>query len=152
MILKNKLFVILFFVIVAVVILMAYIELKNIKDWKNHTFQKILRLNKSSLETSKAKNLSFFPFQSMQPTSFFVNSSTFLSDVTIENNKISSMINETQDCSEWAFPATFKEIKGTQIVLNSDKFLYPGLIWGPNNQIIGLKNSIYLAITLNRYV
>ena len=152
MILKNKLFVILFFAIVAVVIVVTYIELKNIQDWKIHTFKTILPLHKSNLKISKAKNFSFFPFQPIQSTQVFVNSLTFLSDVTTENNKISSMINETQDCSAWTFPATFKEIKDPQIVLNSDKFLFPGLIWGPNNQIIGLKNSIYLAIALNRYV
>ena len=109
MILKNKLFVILFFVIVAVVIVVTYIELKNIQDWKIHTFKTILCLHKSNLKISKAKNFSFFPFQPIQSTQVFVNSLTFLSDVTTENNKTSFMINETQDCFEGLFQQHLKK-------------------------------------------
>ena len=54
MILKNKLFVILFFAIVAVVIVVTYIELKNIQDWKIHTFKTILCLHKSNLKIFKS--------------------------------------------------------------------------------------------------
>jgi len=37
-----------------------------------------------------------------------------------------------------------------QIPLDPDRFLYPGLIGGPNNQLVGLWESIYIAIRLNR--
>jgi len=35
--------------------------------------------------------------------------------------------------------------------LDPTRFLYPGLVGGPNNQLCGLMDSIYLAIRLNRY-
>ncbi|XP_076817900.1 uncharacterized protein LOC143463324 isoform X2 [Clavelina lepadiformis] len=38
----------------------------------------------------------------------------------------------------------------TRIKLNPSRFLYPGFYGGPNNQIMGLHQSIYVAIRLNR--
>ena len=38
----------------------------------------------------------------------------------------------------------------TRIKLNPSRFLYPGFYGGPNNQIMGLHQSIYVAISLNR--
>ena len=37
-----------------------------------------------------------------------------------------------------------------QIKLDPDRYLYPGIVYGPNNQIVGLIQSIYIAIKLNR--
>uniref|UniRef100_H2YE79 Peptide-O-fucosyltransferase n=1 Tax=Ciona savignyi TaxID=51511 RepID=H2YE79_CIOSA len=37
-----------------------------------------------------------------------------------------------------------------RIQLDGNKFMLPFLIWGPNNQLIGLRDSIFLAIKLNR--
>lgn len=36
------------------------------------------------------------------------------------------------------------------IYLDSSRFLYPVLVNGPNNQLIGLRDSLYLAVRLNR--
>jgi len=36
------------------------------------------------------------------------------------------------------------------IKLDPGRFLYPGLVYGPNNQICGLHDAIYLSIRLNR--
>ncbi|XP_078484741.1 uncharacterized protein LOC104265698 [Ciona intestinalis] len=43
-------------------------------------------------------------------------------------------------------PTTYKP----RIKLDPNKFLLPFLIWGPNNQLIGLRDSIFVAIKLNR--
>ena len=153
MFLNNKFFVKLFLVIVAVIFFMTYIGIQKIKFGKYFNFQTVveLHLNKINLDTKSldsnyVKSISTKPMQVTQisPYTFKV-----LSDQNNTNNFSNSQ--KAENCSDWAFPTTFKEIKHPKIILNSNRFLYPGLIWGPNNQIIGLKNSIYLAIKLNRY-
>ncbi|XP_076813384.1 uncharacterized protein LOC143459948 [Clavelina lepadiformis] len=54
------------------------------------------------------------------------------------------------NCSTWRKPLRNVSALSSQIILAPDRFLYPGLIWGPNNQIVGLFQSIYVAIRLNR--
>ncbi|CAK8689385.1 uncharacterized protein LOC143459949 [Clavelina lepadiformis] len=53
-------------------------------------------------------------------------------------------------CSLWEEPTYKVSNLSSQILLDPDKFLYPGLINGPNNHIYGLWQSVYLAIRLNR--
>ena len=55
-------------------------------------------------------------------------------------------------CSDWNFPEEMQVEKNPRIVLDPNRFFYPGLIWGPNNQVIGLQHSVYLTIRLNRFV
>ena len=54
------------------------------------------------------------------------------------------------DCSDWTLPDINKINEKSSISLDPEKFLYPGLLWGPNNQIMGLKHAVYVAIRLNR--
>ena len=56
------------------------------------------------------------------------------------------------DCSLWEIPSNWKSENNPLIKLNPERFLYPGLMYGPNNQITGFKETIYLAIRLNRLV
>ena len=58
----------------------------------------------------------------------------------------------TRNCTMWQFPDQLQSFDQPRIILDPNRFLYPGLIWGPNNQINGLMHTIYLSITLNRYV
>nr|CAB3263285.1 uncharacterized protein LOC108950060 [Phallusia mammillata] len=70
--------------------------------------------------------------------------------VPIENLR-DFLSSEQQDCLLWDKQPNLWDIDlEPQIKLDSTKFLYPGLIWGPNNQIVGLWQSIYLALRLNR--
>ncbi|CAK8693089.1 unnamed protein product [Clavelina lepadiformis] len=56
-----------------------------------------------------------------------------------------------EDCDLWKIGDDWTP-KAPQISLDPNKFLYPGLFGGPNNQIYGLRQSVYLAIRLNRTV
>ena len=56
------------------------------------------------------------------------------------------------DCSSWEIPSNWKSENNPLIKLDPKRFLYPGLLYGPNNQITGFKETIYLAIRLNRLV
>ena len=74
-------------------------------------------------------------------------------NLTFENTKSSKTeINADQKCKLWQFQSAVKTYENPQIKLNPDLFLYPGLLAGPNNQIVGLLHSMYLAIRLNRLV
>ena len=61
------------------------------------------------------------------------------------------VVEEDNNCSSWDFPKKIQINKAPQIPLDPDRFLYPGVIWGPYNQILGLQHAIYLTIRLNRY-
>ena len=65
-----------------------------------------------------------------------------------------SFVNGTNatNCSLWSFPNKVQAIENPRIRLDPNRFLYPGLIWGLNNQLIGLRESTFLAISLNRSV
>ncbi|XP_076824685.1 uncharacterized protein LOC143470435 [Clavelina lepadiformis] len=55
------------------------------------------------------------------------------------------------NCSLWgAYPNQLITSLASQIKLNPKNFLYPGLFGGPNNQLMGLLQSIFVAIRLNR--
>ena len=75
------------------------------------------------------------------------NRSTFKSTVTATKEVATA---KEQDCSMWKFPEHFEATYDPLIKLDRDLFLYPGLVGGPNNQIRGFYQSIYLAIRLNR--
>ena len=47
-------------------------------------------------------------------------------------------------CTNWSTAVV------PQIQLDPNRFFYPGLVGGPNNQLVGLLESIYIAIRLNR--
>ena len=67
--------------------------------------------------------------------------------------QLKNLVIEYEDtCSDWNFSKKIQVEKKPQIVLDPNRFLYPGLIGGPNNQILGLQQSIYLTIRLNRFV
>jgi len=55
-----------------------------------------------------------------------------------------------QNCTLWKIPSNLAISRDPQIKLNPNLFLYPGMTGGPNNQIKGFYQSIYLAIQLNR--
>ena len=56
-----------------------------------------------------------------------------------------------QDCSLWKIPDRLNVSKKPLIKLNPSLYLYPGMVGGPNNQIVRFIQAIYLAVRLNRY-
>ena len=60
--------------------------------------------------------------------------------------------NLNSNCTLWRFPSEVDTDRTPRLQLDPNRFLYPGLIWGPNNQIKGLQQAVYLAIKLNRYL
>jgi len=57
----------------------------------------------------------------------------------------------TEQCA-WSCKRTnWTEQVKPLLQLDPTRFLYPGLVGGPNNQLCGLLDSVYLAIRLNRY-
>ena len=83
---------------------------------------------------------------------FEINSSVFPKQ-TFTNKEPSTSLNIskfTRDCTLWQFPDQLQSFNRPRITLHPNRFLYPGLIWGPNNQIEGLMHVIYLSISLNR--
>ena len=56
------------------------------------------------------------------------------------------------NCSLWKIPSRLEIPEDPLIKLDPNVYLYPGLDGGPNNQIKGFYQAIYLAIRLNRFV
>lgn len=54
------------------------------------------------------------------------------------------------DCTKWSLKSDAINAASPAITLDSSKFLYPGFLWGPNNQMIEFWHAIYIAIRLNR--
>ena len=54
------------------------------------------------------------------------------------------------NCEFWKYPYRVEFNGSSFLTLDPKRFLYPALIWGPNNQINGLQQAVYLAIKLNR--
>ena len=72
-----------------------------------------------------------------------------LTIIPSEANKKS--LNVVTNCFLWKIPdKNWEENKKPLVILNPQKFLFSGLWGGPNNQITGLKEAVYLAIKLNR--
>ena len=63
---------------------------------------------------------------------------------------LSTQKEDSSNCDDWGIPEKWNPNASPQIGTNPDLLLYPGLVWGPNNQIVGFKVSILLAIRLNR--
>ena len=57
-----------------------------------------------------------------------------------------------QNCSLWKIPSRLEITEDPLIKLNPRSYLYPGLDGGPNNQIKGFYQAMYLAVRLNRFV
>ena len=61
-----------------------------------------------------------------------------------------SHVVENESCSLWVYPSEFKTYDNPRIKLDPNRFLYSGMTWGPNNQIVGLIETAFIAIKLNR--
>ena len=72
--------------------------------------------------------------------------------LTIIPSEASKMsLNVVTNCFLWKIPEENSEgNKKPFVILNPKKFLFPGLWGGPNNQVTGIKEAVYLAIKLNR--
>ena len=57
---------------------------------------------------------------------------------------------KSRNCSFWSYPAEVKTFENPRIKLDPTRFIYPGIVWGPNNQVIGMVDSTLFAIKLNR--
>ena len=57
---------------------------------------------------------------------------------------------ENVSCFLWVYPSEFKTYDNPRIKLDPNRFLYSGMTWGPNNQIVGLIETAFIAIKLNR--
>ncbi|XP_076815081.1 uncharacterized protein LOC143461157 isoform X2 [Clavelina lepadiformis] len=105
----------------------------------------------TSLLKSEESPIHFFPTQGFTNTHSILKKPTatvFPPAASSSNMHHSSKI--YLNCSTWRKPLHNVSALSSQITLAPDRFLYPGLIWGPNNQVIGLFQSIYVAIRLNR--
>ncbi|CAK8692918.1 unnamed protein product [Clavelina lepadiformis] len=74
-------------------------------------------------------------------------SSPFASNISLTTD---DLLNDIEDCNSWEIDQDWTPRQSPQISLDPDNFLYPGLYGGPNNQIFGLRQSVYLAIRLSR--
>ena len=64
--------------------------------------------------------------------------------------KLAVSVSSKSNCEFWKYPHRIEFNGSSFITLDPKRFLYPALIWGPNNQIKGLQQAVYLAIKLNR--
>ena len=64
--------------------------------------------------------------------------------------KLAVSASSKSNCKFWKYPNQVEFNGSSFFTLDPKRFLYPALIWGPNNQIKGLQQSVYLAIKLNR--
>ncbi|XP_076817899.1 uncharacterized protein LOC143463324 isoform X1 [Clavelina lepadiformis] len=98
----------------------------------------------------------------MKETLFYFNESLNIENITPEDDqerayqgKVSNENELTQtnsvNCTLWEpYRDDLIATLPSRIQLNPSRFLYPGFYGGPNNQIMGLLQSIYVAIRLNR--
>ena len=64
--------------------------------------------------------------------------------------KLAVSASSKSNCKFWKYPYQVEFNGSSFFTLDPERFLYPALIWGPNNQIKGLQQAVYLAIKLNR--
>ena len=80
----------------------------------------------------------------------------FKSEVGGSTNNHSSLHSKAKknrnafDCFTWKYSKLQNKKKTPAVKLDPKRILYPGIVWGPNNQLKGLKESIYLAVRTNR--
>jgi len=65
-------------------------------------------------------------------------------------SKKATAIVQWPNCSFWKHPSRVEFNGSSRFHLDSNRFLYPALIWGPNNHIKGLRQAVYISIKLNR--
>lgn len=65
------------------------------------------------------------------------------------NSRHQSSLNHKHGCRSWKISRIWKN-EEPQIKLDPKRILYPGIMYGPNNQVQGLKESIYFSIRTNR--
>ena len=73
-----------------------------------------------------------------------------IGDLTLDQRNFRKRKHAATSCALWQFPDRVQKNEKPTIILNSNRYLYPGLVGGPSNQAIGLLDAVYLAITLNR--
>jgi len=89
--------------------------------------------------------------QTWKKTSNGSKNSTVESNQKNKTNRELQLMGDRQRCVfETSRTYNKGKVESPQILLNPDRFLYPGLVWGPGNQMVGLWQSMYLAIRLNR--
>ena len=70
---------------------------------------------------------------------------------TKKPNQATNVVKQkARNCSFWSYPAEVKTFENPRIKLDPTRFIYPGIVWGPNNQVIGMVDSTLFAIKLNR--
>ena len=79
----------------------------------------------------------------------FINRPIVVEKPVFESGPQSHVV-ENSSCSLWTFPSELKVYDNPRIKLDPNRYLYGGNVQGPNNQIVGLIESIYMAIKLNR--
>ena len=79
----------------------------------------------------------------------FINRPTVVEKPVFDSGPQSHVV-ENSSCSLWTFPSELKVYDNPRIKLDPNRYLYGGNVQGPNNQIVGLIESIYIAIKLNR--
>ena len=79
----------------------------------------------------------------------FINRPIVVEKPVFESGPQSHVV-ENNSCSLWTFPRELKVYDNPRIKLDPNRYLYGGNVQGPNNQIVGLIESIYIAIKLNR--
>ncbi|CAK8689387.1 uncharacterized protein LOC143459947 isoform X2 [Clavelina lepadiformis] len=105
----------------------------------------------TSLLKSDESPIHFFPTQELTEThSILKKPTTTVNPPAASSSNMYPSSKIKIICSTWRKPLHNVSALSSQITLAPDRFLYPGLIWGPNNQIVGLFQSIYVAIRLNR--
>ncbi|CAK8679898.1 unnamed protein product [Clavelina lepadiformis] len=122
----------------------------------------VVHLDSRSLFENQLFQSEIMEKSTMKETLFYFNESLNIENNTPEYNqerayqgKVSyqNELSQTKsvNCTLWEpYPDDLIATFPSRIKLNPSRFLYPGFYGGPNNQIMGLLQSIYVAIRLNR--
>ena len=116
------------------------IDLKEVLPQKNEELKKVITYKQQDFSINKGTDLK--ETLPEKPNEFETSSKTVKSytapNVVVNNSQIIH------------FPNKVIKNRSTKINLRRSKYLLPILFGGPNNQLIGLRESVYIAIQLNR--
>lgn len=116
------------------------IDLKEILPEKNEELKKVITYKQQVLFENKETDLKETVPEKQNG---FETSSKTVKSYTAQN----VVVNNSQIIH---FPIKVIKNRNTLINLRRSKYLLPILFGGPNNQLIGLRESVYIAIQLNR--
>ena len=111
----------------------------------NHKKQVLASFN----ESRNNVDILIYQAESMFRSSNFSYDIAEAKTLKVENHSLNNS-SSSANCLLWKFDDDWDIKETPEIQLDPNKFLYPGLDSGPNNQVMGLEKTMIMSIILNR--